>query len=376
MVKAFADVGHRVILTSLVRSRQASSKNRNDRGLFSFLKKNAPAWFYELMTLFYNVYGYFSLCREIRASRPDFIYERYALNMFCGIWAGRRFGVPVILEVNLPIYYELTDYGKLFFKRFARFSERWICSHASRTIVVSQAMKEYYIREGVKEKKLIVMPNAVDLQRFQPGISGKEIRRKCRFEHNIVLGFCGWFREWHGLSALLEMLHRGGFFRRETKLLLVGDGPEYPALYRYCEENSLLESVVFTGPVEREKIPQYIAAMDITLLPRTNAYGCPMKILEYMAMGKCILAPDQPPVRELIDSGKNGYLFGVDDFAHMRELLETLIRDPRVRKRFGNTAFRNLCEYNYVWTANAEKTVALVRELDSSSAKHGVLCSG
>jgi glycosyltransferase involved in cell wall biosynthesis len=110
--------------------------------------------------------------------------------------------------------------------------------------------------------------------------------------------------------------------------------------------------------------------MDIALLPRTNAYGCPMKILEYMAMGKCILAPDQPPVRELIDPGDNGYLFGVDDFAHMRELLEHLIRNPQIRNRFGATAYRNLCEYNYVWTANAEKTVELVRELDSSIANH------
>ena len=65
-----------------------------------------PGWLYELMSLSYNLYGFWRLGRTIRAWRPDLIYERYSLNTFCGIWASRVFGVPIVLEVNSPLYYE------------------------------------------------------------------------------------------------------------------------------------------------------------------------------------------------------------------------------------------------------------------------------
>src|SRR6185503_19651967 len=94
-----------------------------------------------------------------------------------------------------------------------------------------------------------------------------------------------------------------------VRLLMIGDGPAYPALCRYVTAHGLESAVVFTGAVKRQDIAAYIAAIDIAVQPSAPEYACPMKIFEYMGMGKCIVAPDQPNIREILEHNVNGYLF-------------------------------------------------------------------
>lgn len=319
-----------------------------------------PNCLYELMSLAYNLYGYFQICGRIRSKRPDLIYERYALNTFCGIWASRRFGIPLVLEVNLPLYYERSKFGKLTFKRVARFSERWICSHSTWTVVVSKAMKDLLVREGVPDEKMVVMPNGIDPQRFHPHVSGEGVRRRYGLEQKLVVGFVGWFRQWHGLKMLLEIMHEAHLAEEGVRLLLVGDGPAYEDLYRYAEKHDLLSVVIFTGPVKRQEIPPHISAMDIAVLPSTNEYGCPMKILEYMAMGKSIVAPDQATIREILEDGVNGYLFRPSDRHHLKIVLLRAVQNPAGRRSVGQKAYETIHQRRYLWSANAKRTLDLV----------------
>ena len=91
---------------------------------------------YEL-ALAYNLLAYVRLSRAIRSERPDFIYERYALNTAAGIWAARRFRVPLLLEVNSPLADEKKRLGKLVFYRIARRIERYAVANATRTLAVT-----------------------------------------------------------------------------------------------------------------------------------------------------------------------------------------------------------------------------------------------
>jgi hypothetical protein len=80
-------------------------------------------WLYEVAGLGYNFYGFAMLVTRILKSRPHVIYERYALNTFCGVLVGRLFGIPHILEVNAPLLLEHKQLGKLAFKWVAAWSE-------------------------------------------------------------------------------------------------------------------------------------------------------------------------------------------------------------------------------------------------------------
>jgi glycosyltransferase involved in cell wall biosynthesis len=360
MVKAFRDLGHEVEVVALVTKDEGKGKPAQG-DILGGLTRWVPAWLYELMSLLYNLYGYRRLCQMIRSTTPDLIYERYALNTFCGVWASRRFGIPMVLEVNAPLYHEQMTLGRLAFPWLARFSERWICSHSTRTVVVSQVMKDILAQEGVPDEHMVVMPNGIDPQRFHPQISGEAVRQKYGLDGSIVVGFVGWFRPWHGLEMLLDVMREPLHDTGQVRLLLIGDGPAYADLLHYVNVHRMQASVVFTGPISRSDIAAHIAAMDIAVQPAAPPYACPMKILEYMSMGRCVVAPDQPNIREILTDRVNGMLFRPDDRAHLQQVLADAIRYGAVREAMGRQAYLTVQEQGYVWSANAEKTLALVR---------------
>lgn len=356
--KAFRELGHTVEFASLVDG-ESNSKKSPLRMVWRSMAQWVPSWFYECMGLAYNLYGYRLLCRAIRLKNPDLIYERYSLNTFCGILASRRFGRPLVLEVNAPLSYEQAKLGKLTFGRLSKFLERWVCSHATWTVVVSQVLKDMLRNEGVPEEKMFVIPNGIDPGKFSPDLSGEEVRRRYGLEGNITIGFVGWFRRWHGLEMLLEVMYEARLVNQGVRLLLVGDGPAFPDLFQYAKKHALFPAVTFTGPIQRAEIAAHIAAMDIAIQPSAPAYACPMKIVEYMGMGKCIVAPDQPNVRELLEHGVTGALFPPGDKIRFQSTLIELVTHPEKRMQLGHQARENLNERGLLWTTNAEKVISL-----------------
>jgi glycosyltransferase involved in cell wall biosynthesis len=359
MARAFRELGHDVEVVALVQTDATSGRKVRGES-WRWIAGYAPAWLYELLALAYNLYGYRRLCQTIRRNRPQLIYERYSLNTFCGIWASRRFRIPIVLEVNAPLYLEQKNLGRLALTRLARFSERWICSHATYTIAVSKVMKDLLIQAGVPADKIVVMPNGIDPHRFNPGISGDSLRERYGLKGRLVLGFVGWFRPWHGVEMLLQIMHEHRLAEQGISLLLVGDGPSYPALRRYTKEHNLGAAVAFTGPVGRPEVPAHIAAMDIAVQPSATEYACPMKIFEYMAMRKCIVAPDQPNIREILRDGVSASLFQPNNTTSFSSKLLALLRDPVSRESLATRAYQQVFEQALLWRANAERTLALL----------------
>jgi len=188
------------------------------------------------------------------------------------------------------------------------------------------------------------------------------VRQRYRLHGKLVIGFVGWFRMWHGLEMLLEIFKELSLGQSDISLMLVGDGPAASNLRYYAQKNYLFDQVIFTGPVARDEIPAHIAAMDIAVQPSSPEYACPMKLIEYMAMGKCIVAPDQSNIREIIDNGLTGFLFRANDKESLRAVLQELINHPNKRKVVGRSAYGGVFERGFLWDVNAKKTLSLVVE--------------
>ncbi len=357
IVRAFRELGHEVRIAAIRGEEEARRASRAPQG--SGLLQSVPAWLYEVLSLGYNLYGYRMLRREAAAFGPDMIYERYSLNTYCGIWAARRLRIPIVLEVNAPLATEQERLGRLSFRRLARFSERWICSRSTRTIVVTGVMRDLLAAEGVPRDHMAVVTNGIDPKRFHPGISGDAVRARNGLDGKVVIGFVGWFRKWHGLEMLLEVFHRSGLSGRGARLMLVGDGPARPDLDRYVRANALEAAVVFTGPVPHDEIPAYIAAMDVAVQPSAPEYACPMKIVEYMAMGKCVVAPDQPNIREIVQAGRSGLLFPPGKAEDLGAALAAAGDDAGLRERLGGEAVATVRSRGFLWEANARRALAL-----------------
>ena len=312
-----------------------------------------------MLAIGYNLYGFLDLRRRMGRFKPDLIYERYALYTFCGLWAARSKGIPHILEVNAPLALQQKELGRLTFPGLARWFECWICSNSTWTLAVTESMKECLVGEGVRAEKVRVMPNGIDADVFRPDVHGEPIRARHGLEGKRVVGFVGWFRPWHGLEMLIELVADPALQETPIHLVLVGDGPAAPDLKRLAAERGVASRVTFAGAVGRDEIPAYIAAMDVALQPSAPRYACPMKIIEYMGMGRCIVAADQPNIRELIEDGRTGYLFPAGSYEGLRSVLAGVLGDPDRRARVGANAREEIFRRDLLWIENARKAVAM-----------------
>ncbi|MEL6199639.1 MAG: glycosyltransferase family 4 protein, partial [Pseudomonadota bacterium] len=113
-----------------------------ESGFISRLKQLVPGAIYELMEFGYAVFAYLKLARAIRRHRPEVIYERYNLFLPAGVWAARRFGLPIISEVNAPLFEERGKTSGIVLKSLARWSEAYVWRKADAVLPVTEVLAE------------------------------------------------------------------------------------------------------------------------------------------------------------------------------------------------------------------------------------------
>ena len=179
-----------------------------------------------------------------------------------------------------------------------------------------------------------------------------------------MLGFVGFVRDWHGLDAVIAAMaaDRDG---PKVRLVVVGDGPARPALERQAAALGMAERVTFTGLQPREAIPALVAGFDIALQPLVVRYASPLKIFEYMAAGRAIVAPDQPNIREMLRDEETALLFDSDAAGAMWHAIRRLAGDAALRRRLGAAARAEIARRDYTWRGNAARIVAWARERSS-----------
>ena len=378
MQRAFRERGHEVIEVALVAAgaeAKATGDGGRPRGLSRLadgLARHLPAALREGMELAYNLVAYRRLARVLRQERPDFVYERYAANTFAGLLAARRHGVPFVLEVNAPLAREKAEHDGLRFQRLTRAVERRLCAGADVTIAVTAALADLLEADGAPAGRTVVMPNGVRRD-FCAGpqadlVAGAAaLRRRWGIPEGAPLaGFIGWFRPWHGLERLLQAAATPAWQAAGIHLVLAGDGPARPALETAARAlGDTGRRVVLCGTVPREEVAATLAAFDVAVQPAVTPYACPMKIVEYMAAGRAIVAPGSPNVRELLTHGETAWLCPGEEAAPAAEALaagiRALARDPELRRRLGRAARERVLARGYLWEENARRVEELVR---------------
>lgn len=361
MINALRELGHEVEMFSLVKAEPGLEKKEKGR-FWGVITPFTPKIIYELMELAYNLYGYWGLRKAVRRFKPDFIYERYAMFTFCGVVAARRSGVSIVLEVNAPLYREKQKYDKVVLGTLSRFLENFVCNRATKTITVTQVLKDILVEQGAKENNIVVIPNGINGKEFHGDIDSTPIRKRYAIApESRIVGVVGWFREWHGLDLLIQTCADNDLYKKHNVcLFFVGDGPAVAPGRELAKSLGVVDHVVFTGAIGRKEIPEHCAVLDIALQPRVTDYACPMKIVEYMALGKAIIAPDQPNIRELITHNKNGLLFTPENRDSLIVQLTTVIENPHLVKSLGAAARQSVTDNGYFWINNAQRAIDLV----------------
>lgn len=323
------------------------------------LRTRLPGWLYEALEFGYSAVALWRLWRAWRRHRPDAIYERY--NLFCpaGVWLKRLTGLPLVMEINAPLLEERSSHGGLVLKRLARWTEHSAWRGADICLPVTDVLARHVAATGVPPGRICTIPNGVS-GAFLDGLAdGAAIRRRFGLHGRLVLGFTGFVRPWHAMDRAVRLL-ADGRLPPNAHLLIVGDGPALPELRALATALKVTDKVTFAGVAQREEMPSYVAAFDIALQPYAVAYASPLKLFEYMALGRPVVAPAQPNIQEILTHGTDALLFDPDDADGFAASIARLANDATLRQRLGAAGRETLLARKLTWRRNAEQVTALL----------------
>ncbi len=384
LVRALAELGHEVLVVgtkvgspdafeaatgaSVVRAPLAGWNEALGRGITAGNRwlGRGPGRGRDVVQALHN--GAFSRVVEGSAARlePSFVYERYSLWGAAGERLARKWSIPLVLEVNAPLTDEEERYREgLASPSLARWAERRIWRRADLLVAVSRALQGHLTRAGVAPEKVRLLPNAVDPRLFQTAQSEQvALRSRLRLDGRFVVGFAGSFKVWHGVDTLLQAFARLHGEDGSVHLLLVGDGPMRGALEEDTRRLGLEGAVTLAGPVPHEEVPRYLAVMDIAVAPYPalgDFYYSPLKLYEYMAAGRPVVASRIGQVADVVRDGVTGLLYEPGNGEELLLALRRLRSDERLRAELGSNA-RIACEEN-TWSRSAARVVEWVEPL-------------
>ncbi len=230
--------------------------------------------------------------------------------------------------------------------------------------------------EGKNVSKVELVTGAVDTETFAPNpASGREVRAAHSLGDQPVVGYVGTFQEWHGLDDLIDAAKDILSTTRGVKFLMVG--PYYKKTEEKVSAAGLADSFIFTGPIEYEQVPKYMNASDVLVAPynpqkiqsteqvRKHGLGSPLKVFEYMSVGKPTITTDVKPISDPVENGVTGYLVPPGDSRALGSAILAALDDPIAAANIG-AAGRRFVVANYSWSLVAAQLDGIFQSVLSS----------
>jgi glycosyltransferase involved in cell wall biosynthesis len=302
--------------------------------------------------------------RLVVINKPDALLFRHAGNMqfFLTILV-LSFFYPIVLEINAVTSIE----NRKGVSKIKNLLERLTIWRVSHCFAVSSVVKEHIINYlAVRENKVSVVENGVDIDKFNMDKYDTTEKEKLQLDDYFIIGFVGTFKPWHGFEYLIELMNALKPDYNNIKLLAVGDSQERYMYEKRIVEKGLADSFIFAGHIQHDDIPKYVSVMDITIAPHDRNsfksiggfHGSPLKIFEYMAMGKPVIATPIGQIKDIIEDGVSGRLIFSDQTDEVKSAVIKLYEDKGYRDLLGNNARKKIME-NYTWKINARKVESI-----------------
>jgi glycosyltransferase involved in cell wall biosynthesis len=352
IVEALKGLGHEIIIVApnSITQKQFGKSSDTVKNIRKFL----PGAIHEIIEFCYSIVDLIKLIKAIIKYKPDCIYERYNLFFPSGVWAKKIFGLPFILEVNAPLFEERKKNNGISAEKLAIWSEAFVWCNADYVLPVTNVLATYVKNTGVAENKIKVIPNGINKKHFARELTQtKGIEQKYNLHNRLILGFVGFVREWHRLDKVIEAIAQNK--TENWHLFLVGDGPARQSLESQAEKLGVQDRVTITGIVSRQEMPKYISAFDIALQPDVVPYASPLKIFEYMFLGKAILAPDRNNIKEILTDHQDSILFSPEQEGDFIKRLCQICESKELREKIANGARQTVNDKKLYWHENALK---------------------
>lgn len=296
----------------------------------------------------FDSYRFYEACTKNLAN-CEVLHERYTLFSVGTALASKRMGLPYVLSLDADEVLELDIAGRPMrgIRRLAaRQMCRLACHLADAITCVTHFAKDHFVNQwGIPDDKISVIHNGVDIDRFRPSVATDRLRAAMGFDNNVLpIVFVGGFYPWHGLTLLVDSFRSVLRQVPEARLVLVGDGEIRAEISEKVERYGMKRKVVFAGTVDHSEVPAYLHLADVCVAPypefKNKFWQSPLKIFEYMAAGKAIVASGiGHDLHGLIDR-ENCILVLPGDSDELAKAILELLNNPSERKRLGANARR------------------------------------
>lgn len=306
------------------------------------------------------------LCDVIRKHRIEIIHAHNYEGGLAGVIAKFVTWKPLIYNAVNRMSEELTSYG--FIK--PAFIGTWLAAlldwfvpiFPDHIIAVSQELYDWFVRRGIKKEKLTLVPCGVRPEMFA-GADPTTFLQKYNVGSRPVVMYTGINSAFQRVDYLLRAFTI--VFKAEPSALLMivsplSDEPNYPANLELAKSLGIAESAIFVSPHELADLPNYLAMATVTVIPRPECHGHPIKLLNYMMAAKPIVCFEAAAkgVRHL----KEVFTVPNHDWEKMGEAILTLLRDPALAKKLAATGHETVLS-TFDWRILAKKIEAIYAQL-------------
>ncbi|MBN1559453.1 glycosyltransferase family 4 protein [candidate division KSB1 bacterium] len=289
-----------------------------------------------------------------RLDRPLVVYSRNVIGAAVFLKLKQRLARHKPLTIVFEAH-SLDQQPKRFFHKLLRESDGLIC--------ITKALRDALVRKyGVSVEKTLVAPDGVRASLLhRPVLAKEEARRRLNITAQRLVLYTGQLLPGKGAEVFVEAAR---YVDENTQFMIVGGHGEYAKQLQDSVRERNLSNVTLTGFVPPTQVPLYQSAADVLVLPATadhaiSAYTSPLKLFEYMAIRRPILASNLAVLQEVLQDGVSALLFQERDAVDLAAKVKLLLDDDELQGRLVHGAWERV--QSYTWEERARRILEFIQ---------------
>jgi glycosyltransferase involved in cell wall biosynthesis len=267
------------------------------------------------------------------------------------IYTRDKFLLPFVL-FKKNVIFEAHAFPKNYFL-YSPFLKR-----LNRVVVITQKLKSLFVAQGISADKILVAPDGVDIKKFNIQYSMFEARKKLNLPQDKKIAlYTGHLYKWKGVDVLLETA------KQIQSILFVFVGGTKRDIESFKQKAKRLNNVLIAGHKPHPEIPYWLKAADVLILPNSGKeniskyWTSPIKMFEYMASQRPIIASDLPSIREVLNE-KNAILVEPDNPKALGRGIKEILCSPKLSDKVSKQALQDVGEY--AWEKRAKNILRFI----------------
>lgn len=289
-------------------------------------------------------------------NKIDVVWARARIFGFAAAFWSSLFMKKMILEMNEPLIEAAEESGK--FKNNFLFSllKAFFLFNISKANLITVTHES--MAKNLPKDRALLIDYGANHKVFNPSVGGAEqIIKKYNLKKGKTVLYSGSFRDWHALDSIIDSAEKVVAKDKEIKFILLGEGSEHSEVQNKIRKKNLQENVFLLGKISYAKMPSYVNASDICLalfdpnyplFKKFSYFYSPLKVHEYKAMGKAVIATKMGNLEKLVKDGKNGFLIENNDSQKIADAILRLSKDSVLSRKISEQNIKEIKEH-YNW---------------------------